>query len=266
MGTLRATREELYAAIERERAYQKQKWPEANLVNKPLDVYGRMIVAHEELKEARLAWCKSASNDNALRELLQCVTVGVAWCESENIQWHRLASFYTKSKRTLPHWLEGMTYRFALAGSEAVFLAEDTTEPQKQFEVIIAMGMAALLQHGIVEREEFLQPKAEAKKEGMRMFPEAKAYLDILESYNVLNPSARVLNPDRTPRTSQGLFFMRFKDHCNTACTLQKSSLLTENAILLGMEEYRMFLTQQDVLALLPFLIRFAETGELDAL
>lgn len=263
MGTLKATREELYAAIKRERAYQRQKWPEANLTDKPLDVYGRMIVAHEELREARLAWCKSVGNDDALRELLQCVTVGVAWCESESINWRRLANPYAKSERTLPHWLESMEYRFSLASSESVFLAEHTTQPQNEFETIIAMGMAALLQHGIVEREEFSQQEAEAKKEGARMFPEAKAYLDILESCNVLNPSARVLNPDRT---LQGLFFMRFKDHCNTACTLQKSSLLTENAILLGMEEYRMFLTQQDVLALLPFLIYFAETGELDAL
>lgn len=141
-----ATREELYAAIEREREYQEQKWPQNG---KPLDLYGRMIVAHAELQEARLAYCKHTGNDEALKELLQVVAVGVGTYGDDT--WQYLSTFYDQSERTLPHFLESIENQFTQSrGKEAegVGYHRDT---------FVAMGMAALLQHGIVERDELAE-------------------------------------------------------------------------------------------------------------
>ena len=89
-------------------------------------------------------------------------------------------------------------------------------------------------------------------------------------------------------KTERGFAFMEFQDRYGEHCTLQKSSLATEDAIWLGIEEPvaaymkppgwrrfvfpegldvrisgRMHLTQDDVKRLLPALQHFAETGEL---
>lgn len=212
-----ATREELYAAIEREREYQEQKWPQNG---KPLDLYGRMIVAHAELQEARLAYCKHTGNDEALKELLQVVAVGVSAYRTG--VWITEFRKHEDSIRTLPEWLELLELQFALARKEA---------PLYYLGEIVGMGMAALLQHGIVERDELAEQEP---------------------------PS---LELTQTPR---GFDFLEFQDRNNQKCTLQKSSCATEDAIWLGIhDEKRMHLTQEQVAALLPFLIRFAETGEL---
>lgn len=142
-----ATREELYAAIERELGYQQQKWPQDG---KPLDLYGRMIVAHAELQEARLAYCKHTGNDEALKELLQVVAVGVGTF-GNSLEWQSLSAFFFDEERTLPRWLEEMENQFTQSRgkeSEGVGYHRDT---------FVAMGMAALLQHGIVEREELAE-------------------------------------------------------------------------------------------------------------
>jgi hypothetical protein len=105
------------------------------------------------------------------------------------------------------------------------------------------------------------------------------------------------LNNDR--KTERGFSLLRFKDKYDNDCTLQKSSLATEDAIWFGVENpnarilnydakklgikprdtvgwmsyplpdevsisTRMHLTQEQIKDLLPILIKFADTGELE--
>jgi hypothetical protein len=76
--------------------------------------------------------------------------------------------------------------------------------------------------------------------------------------------------------TNRGFVLGKFKDKYNQPCSIQKSSLATEDCIWLGVEasidlntgevlgdNNRMHLTQDHVKMLLPFLTHFAETGEL---
>lgn len=75
------------------------------------------------------------------------------------------------------------------------------------------------------------------------------------------------LTESRTPR---GFARVDFLDRSGQACSLQKSSLATEEAIWLGVDgdrvgnqiSARMHLTQEDVAGLLPYLHRFVETGQ----
>lgn len=95
----------------------------------------------------------------------------------------------------------------------------------------------------------------------------------------------------KTERTPRGFAIMHFIDRNGVACTLQKSSLATEDCIWLGSDDInlkhfkagegwkdvplpfsheehwiatnRMHLTQDQVKALLPALKHFAKTGEL---
>ncbi len=90
-------------------------------------------------------------------------------------------------------------------------------------------------------------------------------------------------------RTQRGFNIGKFKDRYCNQCSIQESSLATEKAIWLGIDnpkltvfenetkgkylitdmptnfsvESRMHLTQDQVKELLPFLQKFAETGEL---
>jgi len=87
-------------------------------------------------------------------------------------------------------------------------------------------------------------------------------------------------------RTNRGFAIVSFDDRYDKGCTLQKSSLATEDAIWLGVHEAkaevnrgtgwkpyplpddvfiatRMHLTQEMVKELLPYLHRFVETGEI---
>lgn len=73
--------------------------------------------------------------------------------------------------------------------------------------------------------------------------------------------------------TERGFTRAEFMDRYGRTCSIQKSSLATEDAIWLGCDEgrhvggqclARMHLTQEMVAALLPLLHRFVETGELD--
>ncbi len=87
-------------------------------------------------------------------------------------------------------------------------------------------------------------------------------------------------------KTQRGFDFIEFVDRYGEKCSIQKSSLATEDAIWFGIdnvdpqvmgakgwEKYpipsdvllnaRMHLTQQMVIDLLPTLIKFAETGDL---
>lgn len=74
-------------------------------------------------------------------------------------------------------------------------------------------------------------------------------------------------------KTQRGFAHIAFKDRYGELCSIQKSSLATEDAIWFGQDEptrhhtgsmhCRMHLTQDDVKWLLPILRHFAETGEL---
>ena len=89
--------------------------------------------------------------------------------------------------------------------------------------------------------------------------------------------------------TQRGFAVIEFVDRYNSKCSLQKSSLATENAIWLGVDDTkftifedehmgkyittklpenfsvntRMHLTQEQVKKLLPYLEKFVKTGEL---
>ena len=78
--------------------------------------------------------------------------------------------------------------------------------------------------------------------------------------------------------TSRGFRIIEFKDRYAQPCSLQKSSLATEDCVWLGVDKrldlntgqelpdsdnHRMHLTQEQVRALLPYLQAFADTGEL---
>ena len=65
--------------------------------------------------------------------------------------------------------------------------------------------------------------------------------------------------------TQRGFTVFSFKDRYDEPCSIQKSSLATEDAIWFGLDKdnQRMHLTQDQVKSLLPILQTFAETGEL---
>ena len=77
--------------------------------------------------------------------------------------------------------------------------------------------------------------------------------------------------------TGRGFIIGEFKDKYRQPCSIQKSSIATENCIWLGVHTeidlntgvekgpgLRMHLTQDQVRALLPLLNKFVETGELE--
>jgi len=65
-------------------------------------------------------------------------------------------------------------------------------------------------------------------------------------------------------KTNRGFDILKFKDRYDFDCSLQKSSLASEECIWLGANENRMHLTKKMVRDLLPYLHKFVETGEID--
>lgn len=63
--------------------------------------------------------------------------------------------------------------------------------------------------------------------------------------------------------TETGLDGVEFYDFYRYPCSIQESSLATEEAIWLGRDGHRMHLTRSHVALLLPMLQHFAETGNL---
>lgn len=63
--------------------------------------------------------------------------------------------------------------------------------------------------------------------------------------------------------TSRDFLRGEFLDANNTSCSIQESSVATDNLLWLGCDESRMHLTQGMVADLLPHLQRFVATGEL---
>ena len=68
-------------------------------------------------------------------------------------------------------------------------------------------------------------------------------------------------------QTQRGFDYTKFKDKYGNLCSLQKSSLATEDCIWLGIDnpkvDGRMHLSRDQVAELLPILQKFVETGEL---
>ncbi|HEY4787338.1 MAG TPA: hypothetical protein VIH57_14865 [Bacteroidales bacterium] len=73
-----------------------------------------------------------------------------------------------------------------------------------------------------------------------------------------------------TTKVEQGLGKIAFQDDYKQQCSLQKSNAVLENKIWLGVDKdingkavnARMHLTQEQVKEILPYLQKFAETGE----
>lgn len=66
-------------------------------------------------------------------------------------------------------------------------------------------------------------------------------------------------------KTCRGFSIATFQDHYDKPCSIQKSSLATEDCIWLGRSDgdgQRMHLTQAMVKELLPMLKSFVKTGE----
>jgi len=76
------SREGIYRAIDDERAFQDQKW--GDLHNRPHDLCTWFVIMEAELQEAKQAFLKEG-HANALCELLQAVTVGVAALEQHGV-------------------------------------------------------------------------------------------------------------------------------------------------------------------------------------
>lgn len=63
--------------------------------------------------------------------------------------------------------------------------------------------------------------------------------------------------------TQRGFTIYKFKDSNGEDCSLQKSSVATEDLIWLGQGESRMHLTQEQASMLIVKLAEFVETGDL---
>ena len=75
--------EEIHDAIQAERAYQDGKW--GNFKAHPHTVMEWLAIMEGELQEAKQAWLKGNGDQEALKELLQVVSVGVACMEQHGV-------------------------------------------------------------------------------------------------------------------------------------------------------------------------------------
>ena len=73
----------IYEAITRERQYQDKKW--GHITFHPHSVGEWLLIIESELEEAKHAWVKSPNDAEALEELLQVITTGVACLEQHGI-------------------------------------------------------------------------------------------------------------------------------------------------------------------------------------
>ena len=63
--------------------------------------------------------------------------------------------------------------------------------------------------------------------------------------------------------TENGYKIIEFQDLYAKNCSIQESSLATDNAIWIGVNDNRMHLNKEQVIELIPILKKFADTGEL---
>lgn len=72
--------DKIVEAIKNERAYQRDKYGD-----KPHDVGSFILIMQGELDEAAQGWRKGVGDEDALREILQVIAVGVACLEQHGI-------------------------------------------------------------------------------------------------------------------------------------------------------------------------------------
>jgi len=72
-------RDEVYAAIDREREHQRRKW--GTLENKGHTVGEWLLVIEGELAEAKKAWTDAKGDEECLREIVQVAASAVACME-----------------------------------------------------------------------------------------------------------------------------------------------------------------------------------------
>lgn len=72
-------RENVFAAIDRERAWQESRWGTNS--EHPHSVAEWLLIVESELNEAKQAWVKGAGDAAALSELVQVAAVAVAALE-----------------------------------------------------------------------------------------------------------------------------------------------------------------------------------------
>lgn len=149
---LEANREVLLEAIKAERAYQDAKWgPLSGRSFKSLA--GWYLIAREELLEAQDAWNSERGNDAARAELLQFVASGFACLEQlekEPFDEETLRWCLSEHPRPFEEWLVAIEFRLDMCKID--IYNRDDSQGAYRFGSTIAMGMAALLQHGVVTR------------------------------------------------------------------------------------------------------------------
>jgi len=68
----------------------------------------------------------------------------------------------------------------------------------------------------------------------------------------------------KVTKTNRGFATIKFKDYNEQDCSLQKSSLATDDCVWLGNDNLnRMHLTKAQVKKLLPHLQKFVESGDI---
>jgi hypothetical protein len=89
-----ATREEVYAAIDTEREYQMDVWPEGNLPNadNPLNIGECILLLDEYVSKARLAWTQEHKPETeALDIMRKCAGIAVNCMEQHGAP-HRVTT------------------------------------------------------------------------------------------------------------------------------------------------------------------------------
>lgn len=150
---LEANKEALLEAIRAERAYQDQKWGPLS-ERKFKSLAGWYLIAREELREAQDAFNGYSGNDAALAELLQFVASGFACLEQlerEPFDEETLRWCLSEHPRPFEEWLVAAEFRLDMCKID--IYNRDDSQGAYRFGSAIAMGMAALIQHGIVTRE-----------------------------------------------------------------------------------------------------------------
>jgi len=82
-GTDELRRERAIEAIGRERDYQDKKW--GGIRKHPHTVGEWLLIMESELQEAKDGWCRGRGDEDALKEVLQVVAVGVACLEQHGV-------------------------------------------------------------------------------------------------------------------------------------------------------------------------------------
>jgi len=80
---MKASKVDIARAVLNEREYQDTKW--GTIEDRPHTVGEWLLIAEQELHEAKLEWCRGKGDHGALEELLQVIAVGFACLEQHGI-------------------------------------------------------------------------------------------------------------------------------------------------------------------------------------